>query len=441
MTTLALPGLGLTAPNSQNQQQQQQQQQQQSNDQPLQSLESRTIALTPGSEWRFEVSPDASISVKLLPSPPPTGDADLTGTAEIFGTELAPNHSYEFPGLTKAAVYTHHGCTLSVAGTCESDYTAEETPMTEYTNLHFALENLRATASQEMGGPRVLVVGPKDSGKTTLVKMLAAYATRSGRTPLVVSLDPSEGMLCLPGSISAAVMGTGAVLDVEDAAGGGWGSSAIGGSSAVPVKNPLVYHYGYAGPEERPEVFKPVATRLALAATSRFEEDEGVKQAGVLVDIGGGVCQGKAGLDVLSHVVSEFSSTSVRLLSLLYLKSTPLPPNPPLLTPPRHLPASTRANSLTRAQIVNVLLTLGSERLYSDLLKRFPTSHLPPDEQIHILRLPKSGGCVDRDDTYMRLVRQQHIRTYFFGTKRSPLSPHTLGVEWEGLGVLRMGDG
>lgn len=285
------------------------------------AAEERSITLAAGSEWRFEVAADSSIAVRVLPSQSQGQDdangtqANITGTAEIFGTELAPNHAYEFSALTKAAIYTHHGCSLSVTGACESEYVAEETPMVEYTNLHFALENMRDTAatlppSTSTGGPRVLILGPKDSGKSSLVKLLAAYAVRSNRTPLIVNLDSTEGMLCCPGSISAVVMGTGAVLDVEDAASCMWGSSGIGGPSTIPVKNPLVYHFGYSGPEERPEVFRPLATRLALAATSRFEDDEGVREAGLIVDIAGSVAGGKSGYEIVSHIVSEFSSKS-----------------------------------------------------------------------------------------------------------------------------------
>jgi len=293
-----LPGLGLSAPSE-----------------ALPQLdEAREITLNEGSEWRFEVSFATTVTVKLHVSSN-QGDS-IIGTAEIFGCELAPNHVYEFSG-TKAAIYTHHGCTLSVTGIFESEYVAEETPMSEYLNLHFALEDMRIDARNARGdkqdyttgGPRVLVIGPENSGKTTLIKTLTGFASRMGRSPMVVNLDPREGMLCLPGSISAAVIGGGAILDVEDAAGNGWGNSPVAGPSAIPVKMPLVYHYGHTNPEERPDVFKPISTRLALAATSRFEEDIEVKEAGILVDTAGSVSMGKGGYDIISHIVSEFSST------------------------------------------------------------------------------------------------------------------------------------
>lgn len=60
--------------------------------------------------------------------------------------------------------------------------------MMAYMNCHFALNRLRIAT----GGPRVIVIGPEDSGKTSLVKILAAYALKSGSNPVLVNLDPRE---------------------------------------------------------------------------------------------------------------------------------------------------------------------------------------------------------------------------------------------------------
>ena len=67
--------------------------------------------------------------------------------------------------------------------------------MTAYTNLHFTLEKWRGMASESptVQGPRVMIIGPENAGKTSLVKILIAYAVRQGRKPAVVNLDPKEG--------------------------------------------------------------------------------------------------------------------------------------------------------------------------------------------------------------------------------------------------------
>lgn len=73
------------------------------------------------------------------------------------------------------------------------EYTANETPMTSYLNTHLALEQLRQKMKKEKElGPRVLVIGPHDVGKTSLCKILMSYSLRQGGTPIYVSLDTSE---------------------------------------------------------------------------------------------------------------------------------------------------------------------------------------------------------------------------------------------------------
>lgn len=174
--------------------------------------------------------------------------------------------------------------------------------MTEYANLHFALETLRNQSSSSSNqGPRIMIVGPNNSGKTSLVKILTAYAVRMGRCPVVVNTDPSEGVLSLAGTLSASVMGT--LMDVEE----GWGSSPTSGPSSTPVKLPLVYWLGLGSPEDDTKLFKPVCSRLALAVTGRLDEHEDVKRAGVIIDTSGAVSAGKNGYDVISHIAAEFS--------------------------------------------------------------------------------------------------------------------------------------
>jgi polyribonucleotide 5'-hydroxyl-kinase len=227
----------------------------------------------------------------------------LSGTAELFGTELAINHVYSFYG-TKGAIFTWHGCRIEVTGSCE-EYTAEETPMVSYANTHFALEGLRQEAVRSgREGPRVLIVGPSNAGKTSLVKLLTAYATRGGRQPLVVNTDSREGMLSIPGSLTVTAFAS--IIDVEE----GWGSSPTSGPSPVPVKLPLCYYYGLPSPEDNPKLFKPLLTRLGLAATSRLADDPEVKQTGMIIDTPGVISQGRGGYDLISHIVSEFSGIS-----------------------------------------------------------------------------------------------------------------------------------
>ena len=80
--------------------------------------------------------------------------------------------------------------------------------MTAYANVHIALEQMRVRAIAAAEGsplpagddegssdpPRVLVLGPENSGKTSVCKILANYTVRAGQdwAPMLVNVDPSE---------------------------------------------------------------------------------------------------------------------------------------------------------------------------------------------------------------------------------------------------------
>lgn len=83
---------------------------------------------------------------------------------------------------------------------------------------------------------------------------------------------------------------------------------------------------------------------------------------------------------------------------------------------------------------------LGSERLYSDMARRFAHAGSDDDEAVHVLKLTKSGGCVERDSTYLQQLRQAEIRNYFFGTPKNTLSPHTTSVEFNAISIFRVAD-
>ncbi|TGZ84796.1 Clp1-domain-containing protein [Ascodesmis nigricans] len=336
----------------------------------------RTITINAGREWCFEVSHGSTLELKLT-----------HGTAEIFGTELPLSQKFTFSG-TKAAVYTWNGCTLEITGSPSVGYISEEVPMSEYINLHFALEKARGRAAELNGGqgPRVMIVGPEDAGKTSLVKTLAGYAVRSGRKPVVVNLDPKEGMLSLPGTLTAVSFNT--ILDVEE----GWGTSLTSGPGPVPAKTPLVYYYGMERPSENEKLYRKLSARMALAVTSKLSSSDVNRASGCIIDTSG-LLASKQSYDLISHIVAEFS--------------------------------------------VDTIVVLGSERLYSDMTRRFEERAQNP---VAVVKLQKSGGCVDREESYLKQTRETAIKGYFFGEPKRTLSPYTLTVGFDEMHLWKVGE-
>lgn len=66
-----------------------------------------------------------------------------------------------------------------VTGNMDVAYKSDKTPMVTYSNVHAALEQLRKQAEEnDSRGPRVMITGPADVGKSTLTKILINYAVR-----------------------------------------------------------------------------------------------------------------------------------------------------------------------------------------------------------------------------------------------------------------------
>ncbi|TKA33803.1 hypothetical protein B0A50_00640 [Salinomyces thailandicus] len=326
------------------------------------------------SEWRFEAAFGQPYSIKLL-----------SGHAELFGVELAPGQTYSLAGC-KGAIFTWQGCQLEISGEAESEYSAQETEYAvEWLSLHGMLETARDDA-QVNGGPRVMVVGPENAGKSSLVRSLGTWAVKAGRTPTIINLDPKEGLLAPPASFTAVTVSS--QVDVEN----GFGIAPISGPTVTPVKNPLIYSYPYSTPSEKPDVYKAVITRMALSVTNKMEEDPAAKHSGFIIDTPGSLNDPKSNYDCLNHVASEFS--------------------------------------------INLIITTGSEKLLNDLNRRFSAGRSAEDA-ISVLRLTKPGGAVERDQGYMRQLRVAQVRQYFFGSARESLNPHSHSISFSELSIYR----
>lgn len=72
------------------------------------------------------------------------------------------------------------------------------------------------------------------------------------------------------------------------------------------------------------------------------------------------------------------------------------------------------------------------------MVRRFDGHKTTNDDPITVIKLDKSGGCADRDETYLQQTRQAQIREYFFGDKRRTLSPHTQTVDFSSITIYKI---
>ncbi|RKP04708.1 Pre-mRNA cleavage complex II protein Clp1-domain-containing protein [Thamnocephalis sphaerospora] len=328
----------------------------------------RVVRLAPESELRIEVEFGYSLTLKLI-----------EGVAEVFGCEIIVGREYRFSGQ-KLGVFT-----WQAAG--GADYVADDTPMPIFLNIHTALEQRRATAeTMKTSGPRVVVVGAHDSGKTSLVKLLLNYAVRQGRQPMFVNLDISEGGVTMPGTVSA-VMVDQPIYPEEEFGSLGLDLTAAGGSGA-----PIVYHYGFDTPNENTKLLQRLVGHLADTVTARLVEDDDARQSGLIIDTHG--CADHNEFELLMHIIKSFSA--------------------------------------------DVVLVLGHERLHSDLLRAFQQQ---PQSNISILKLTKLGGVARRDKSFRRQSQVRKIREYFYGHPGNcELSPFSLVVGFGDVNIFRVGE-
>ncbi|KAJ3298078.1 hypothetical protein HK104_011191 [Borealophlyctis nickersoniae] len=252
--------------------------------------------------------------------------------------------------------------------------------MRSYFNVHLALEQVRHEVTEKgEEGPKVMIVGPPDVGKSSLAKILLNYAVKQERKPLFVDIDPTEGSVCIPGTIAATAIAR--PIEVED---------ELGASPALTGTSPLAYYYGYPTIAEKPKLYSVLVSRLAQLAKRKLEDVE-VRASGMIIDTPGEFAE-TAGYDLLTHAVDNFGA--------------------------------------------NAILVLGHERLYSDLARRYKDN-----AAISVVKLAKSGGVVSRDKVFRRQVQMHKIREYFYGTPKTELSPYSNIVGFADVNIRRVGGG
>ena len=151
-------------------------------------------------------------------------------------------------------VFTWAGCKVRLTGRTEAAYISKETPMISYLNVSFAIETVRQQyEAEDKPGPRVLVCGAQDVGKTTLCRILLNYGVRLGRRPLYIDLAVDSPAFGIPGSVGA--------LMVERPA------DPVEG---FDVKAPILYHYGYTQPNGNAKLYVTLIKRLQVSFTIIF---------------------------------------------------------------------------------------------------------------------------------------------------------------------------
>jgi len=244
----------------------------------------QTVEIDAEHELRFEADFDQTVIIKMV-----------QGTGEFFGAELAVDREYIFSG-SKGAIFTWHGCTLEIYGNCHF-YIATETPMIPYLNLAEAIEDERTRAiSSHSQGPRVVLVGPTDSGKSSLSRLLMNYASRKGHFPTFIDLDIGQGSITIPAMVAAIQIDQPVSIGQVEL-------------SSLP---PLVYYYGHVTPSDNVKMYKLAIANMTKDINRKFDLNEKARTSGMIINTCGWV--DGLGYELLLYSIDVLNADTVLVL-------------------------------------------------------------------------------------------------------------------------------
>ncbi|AJT76556.1 BAQ_1a_G0051200.mRNA.1.CDS.1 [Saccharomyces cerevisiae] len=332
------------------------------------------LVIPKGSDWQIDLKAEGKLIVKVN-----------SGIVEIFGTELAVDDEYTFQNW-KFPIYAVEETELlwKCPDLTTNTITVKPNHTMKYIyNLHFMLEKIRMSNFE---GPRVVIVGGSQTGKTSLSRTLCSYALKfNAYQPLYINLDPQQPIFTVPGCISATP-----ISDILDAQLPTWGQSLTSGATLLHNKQPMVKNFGLERINENKDLYLECISQLGQVVGQRLHMDPQVRRSGCIVDTPS-ISQLDENLAELHHIIEKLN--------------------------------------------VNIMLVLCSETdpLWEKVKKTFG----PELGNNNIFFIPKLDGVSAVDDVYKRSLQRTSIREYFYGSLDTALSPYAIGVDYEDLTIWK----
>lgn len=365
-------------------------------------------------ELRFNVA-DEQIRVELR-----------RGLAEVYGTEMLLNKTYEFQRNSRAAIFTYHGAIIEMTGSPLKCHIGQKCDyMNYYLNIHADLEKMRdeaaifseqikfnpniAEGSQTVSNdsnnicndskeptpvpktstsnssikpdlsktPICLVCKPmyaRNVGKSTLCRILSNYATRRGRAPIFVDLDPDQGHIGLPGTIGA--LSIEAPMDIE---------------TGMALRSSMLLHFGHSQPKTDNEdksglLYKALLESIARIVHSKLETDKKSYISGVIINTCAAWSDDKCWSDADYKIYYKILVHAAKVFE------------------------------------ANMVLVMDDDILQDDLQKDLPN-------HVKVLNVPKTVGIITGKVEDIEL-RYKRIKEYFYGRPSESFNPMTSEIKF-----------
>lgn len=85
---------------------------------------------------------------------------------------------------------------------------------------------------------------------------------------------------------------------------------------------------------------------------------------------------------------------------------------------------------------VNVIVVLGHERLYNDMVRRYDKN-----SGVSVVRIAKSGGAVELTEAFVQQLQDYRTKQYFYGDLKNVLSPVSRTLDFKNIKVYRIAEG
>ena len=368
------------------------------------------LTIPQGSQWKIKLTNDAKLTVRVI-----------SGIAEIFGTELATDVEYHFQNWCFSIFAVEETYIEWKSADLQQDDVRQDIQpnLTAHIlyNLHFTLEKIRYSSYT---GPRVMIIGEKNSGKTSLARTLCSYANKDrAYQPLYINLDPTNAVFSPPGCLTATPVSD--ILDPQLAI---WGQSMTSGATEFHPKQPLVKNYGLETIAQNLDYYTHVMKQLARSVAERFQADPIVQRSGCIIDTPP-LSSLSETLNELLLGISEFGVTFVVLLADTFDDKGE--DGKEEVQGGEGGGGDNRVISETSEEV-----GLESEERKSsakDLVNKVEKI-LRPYVGDFLVKIPRLSGRIDVDDVYMRAQQRVAIREYFYGNTRTVLSPYSVGVDF-----------
>lgn len=352
------------------------------------SDEPQLLSLSIGMQWSLQLGKQNLVgqNVKLYITV-------LSGICEILGTELANDVEYSFQDWNFSLLaiedsqikWRLSNLMIPINDPFLTNIVPNDTAKYVY-SLHFALEKLRYSSFM---GPKVLILGNHNTGKTSLSRILSSYSIKNKTyQPMFINLDPGQPIVSPPGCIMATP-----ISDLIDLQSPLWNESLTSGATKLHGRQPLIKTFGLESINENIQWYQECVRQLLDSVTQRLNKDSLVQRSGCIIDTPSCFYEEYGTYKEILKLIIDTLDIDVIVILTSNVDDT---------------------NGLS----------LSNEPIITELTD--PSKCTP-------IKLSALSGIIPNDDAYKRQLQRLAIRDYFYGDSHTVITPYVTSCDYTDL--------